>query len=372
MKTSIGILTIIFFFSLQGQGQSLIDALMTIKPSKITQYKTSEVEGNVFFVEMGFGSANILNEAEAREYLADKKPIRVELVYTDFSRSSSFNQPALNKERFKALFDLNKAAFSELDILWQVTAQTGLRSITKGKQFFHGFAIYFESEDSSLDKLISIKNNEEFVDSTVLNALVRNKDWKKMLVVADLTGSMTPYTAQVLIWLRLNQKRKLAQHFTFFNDGDDKADESKEIGKTGGIYHSDGTDFREILGLAKKTMEGGYGGDDPENDVEAILEGLKACPTCEDIVLIADNYSTMRDYSLIETIGKPVKVIICSNTQDWVSEEYLNLALKTKGSIHTLEEDITDLMKLNEGEILTIGKFKYIIKKGEFKLLGGS
>ena len=48
-------------------------------------------------------------------------------------------------------------------------------------------------------------DQELYNDSTVLNAFDRNKSWKNFIVVTDVTGSMSPYIAQVVIWLkRLN------------------------------------------------------------------------------------------------------------------------------------------------------------------------
>ena len=53
---------------------------------------------------------------------------------------------------------------------------------------------------------------------------------------------------------------------------------------------------------------------------------------------------------------------------DFVSG-HIDLAKATGGSIHTMEEDLTELSALNEGEILKILGKKYIIEKGKFKML---
>jgi hypothetical protein len=39
-----------------------------------------------------------------------------------------------------------------------------------------------------------------FQDTTVSAVLNRNKDWNKMLINCDLTGSMSPYSTQLLVW----------------------------------------------------------------------------------------------------------------------------------------------------------------------------
>lgn len=367
MKTLIIVLVFsIFSFPLL-QAQSKIDVLSQIPPTKVKKYDIDSLTYNQVLIKMDYASAAIENSDEMKLFFIGKVATKVTLVYTDFARSNTFNQPTLNKDRFKNLFELNNTAFSDTATQWQVMAQTGAKSFEKGKKMFHGFVVTFKSSSGTyLDDLMT---NNDLPDSTVLDVFERNKDWKNMLIVADLTGSMTPYTAQILVWLRLNMTKKRAQHFTFFNDGDSKRTFQKEIGSTGGIYHADASKFEEVLGLAKTTMENGYGGDFPENDIEAILEGLDSCANCGDIVIIADNSSRMRDYELIEKVGKPVKVIICG-FEGIVNVEYMDLARRTKGSVHTIEEDITNLMEIKEGEVVKIGEYQYIIKNGDFKVLG--
>jgi hypothetical protein len=51
-----------------------------------------------------------------------------------------------------------------------------------------------------------------------------------------------------------------------------------------------------------------------------------------------------------------------------INEDYLNIAYKTKGSVHTIEQDITDLMKQSTGKKFTINGVDYIIKNGSVKV----
>jgi hypothetical protein len=292
---------------------------------------------------MDYGASVILNPELIFEKLKDKQVTRVELIYTDFSRSKTFSQPKLNRDRLRGLYYLHREVFKDKNVIWTAVAQTGLNSAVEGNDMFHGFVITFtDIEKTYLEELLE---KEELPDSTVLTVFERNDKWNKMLVVADLTGSMSPYTAQVMLWLKLNDSQKRAEHFTFFNDGDKKGTSQKKIGETGGIYHSSSKDFNDILELAKTTMENGYGGDDPENDIEAILSGLEKCPTCEDIVIIADNSANMRDVELMVKVTKPVKVIVCGSLGT-LNTQYLDLARATGGSIHTIEKDIEGLVKL--------------------------
>lgn len=204
-------------------------------------------------------------------------------------------------------------------------------------------------------------------DSTVYKTFARNPQWEKMHVVCDFTGSMSPYTAQLLVWhkLNFNANKTRIEHFTFFNDGDKTPDRQKKIGRVGGIYQSKAGNFDEIKALAQQTMRGGCGGDAPENNVEALLKAIEACPECEDYVMIADNYATPRDLSLLEEVHKPVKIIVCG-AYGGINPAYLTMARKLGGSVHTMEDDIENLLEINEGEMLTLNNQTYKVLKGEF------
>jgi len=204
-------------------------------------------------------------------------------------------------------------------------------------------------------------------DTVVLSVFNRNVKWNDMEVVMDVTGSMSPYTTQVVAWIALNQNVKKVHSFTFFNDGDSKADNSKFIGSTGGIYFTNSNNSEEIVGSMRTSMSKGSGGDSPENNIEAILLAISKNPDCKEIILIADNLSNMRDISLLSKINKPVRVILCGSNYG-VNAEYMKLARATGGSIHTMEEDLYDLFQLNEGETITVGKLHFRVKGGEFIL----
>lgn len=202
-------------------------------------------------------------------------------------------------------------------------------------------------------------------DPTISNALTRNREkWKKMLIVEDVTGSMIPYVADLLIWNSLRSNMENTGHFVFFNDGDAKEDFEKEIGCTGGIYHVRPKSLTELEKMMVKAIAGGTGGDTRENDMEAVLAGIEACPDCTDIILIADNNATPRDLSLLEKVGKPIHVILCG-IQYAPNPAHLGIAWKTKGSVHTLQQDITELAKMQEGDSIKVMGQLYRIINGK-------
>jgi hypothetical protein len=198
-------------------------------------------------------------------------------------------------------------------------------------------------------------------DSTLFNVFKRNKDWKNIMMVVDMTGSMFPYIGQLLVWYKMTYEDGRVKYFVLFNDGDNLADEKKVVGRTGGIHSFDAKDYRKLKKDIEDVRKKGEGGDDPENDLEAILYSIINNRDYSDIVLLADD-SPIRDMALLKRIRKPVHVIMCG-TRKGINDQYLKLALQTKGTIHTSSHDI-DLKKLKEGE-------EFVIDKDIFRLSGG-
>ena len=209
----------------------------------------------------------------------------------------------------------------------------------------------------------------DLTDSTVSSVFKRHR-WNKSFIIADVTGSMYPYTSQLLKWLKLNLTDKEKKYFLFFNDGDNKEDKDKIIGKTGGIYSVFTNSYDEVEKTVEKAMMNGGGGDAPENNIEALLESEKVCSNCDSIVMIVDNWAPIKDISLLEKFHKPVKVVICG-VLGRINKDYLKLVRETKGSLHLIEEDIYNLSEMKEGETIKIHGEVYKLIKGEFVEVSG-
>lgn len=229
-----------------------------------------------------------------------------------------------------------------------------------------------------------LEKNPKFFEEhqkPVLAALsrVRKKD-KRQIVVTDITGSMWPYMEEVLLWHALNFMDGTANRYAFFNDGDAKSTNLKTIGSTGGLYFCEGKikDFNTILKTMRKGMNAGGGGDAPENDMEALIAASRNWEEGVELILIADNYSAVRDLSLLTELKIPVRVVLCGiegslAEASWsselpvsINEEYLFIAHQTGGSVHTLEEDIMDLSDLKDGGLLHINGQTYEFNGGNF------
>lgn len=199
-------------------------------------------------------------------------------------------------------------------------------------------------------------------DSSVLKTLKRNQ-FNKMLVIADVTSSMSPYVAQVFAWINNEAEKNNIEYVVCFNDGDGRDNNYKKIGKTGGVYGEPYKDAIQLSKLIISTMEKCKNNDIEENDCEAILKGIDLCSNCEDVVLLADSWAPVRDISLVDNIKKPIKVIACGN-RIGIRPEYIEIALKTNGSLHFTNEDITDFTLLRNGKQMMIHGKLYAFKNG--------
>jgi hypothetical protein len=202
-------------------------------------------------------------------------------------------------------------------------------------------------------------------DTIVSSVLNRNK-WDDKLIICDVTGSMDPYVAQVALWYRLRSLRDGYLQFVFFNDGDNMPDERKRIGETGGIHYTSSASVDSLDRFMSHVQALGSGGDCAENNMEAMIRGIKLAKPFKELVMIADNNAPVKDIALLSSFHVPVHVVVCGASGAAVHPDYMKIAWKTKGTIHTLEEDITTLARLSEGQQISVAGVVYKIMGGEF------
>ena len=222
-----------------------------------------------------------------------------------------------------------------------------------------------EVKVDSVDATESYAKQMEEQDSLVFKAISRN-NWTNMLMICDVTGSMTPYTGQLLLWLKLNIDKGKISHFVFFNDGDNLLTGSSGGGMTGGIYPVTSNHFDDVTAVMFTCMQNGDGGDTPENNIETAITAIKLFPECDTIVMIADNFATPHDLEMLSKVHKPMKIILCG-TYAGINVKYMNMIRKNHGSLHTIEQDIFNLSQMREGESIEINGIDYILEEGGFK-----
>lgn len=455
------------------------ELLSKAKEFELAQYDISRESKYIIYLPMNYSKFLFTEDDKALFHtLRDTMIERIDLVYTVFRRSKTFNQIKLNKERYEMFQKFFPQAFNNNLIDWNLMAQNGTMDYKEAQTYFHGFVIYLKPHrvttkdgitiGTAMDPRVDepetriLETNEEVAkiktllskstatkivqdtsytkkrkrfwtglylsktragrkkgkrfkkagpkrpkeyrtkeikemviterevpdpeaalepekviaemteDSVVYSVLNRTLGrWEDHVVVQDVTGSMHPYLTQTLLFLRSHIKKNTTEKFVFFNDGDNKPD--GPLGYSGGCYYMSADNVKEIEEMAFEAMRNGKGGKAPENDIEAILYGIKKFPSCKGVVLIADNFSRIRDFRLIPRLmklGKPVRVVICGIAKgDVVNLDYIYLARYTGGSIHTLNEDITDLADKKDGSPFKVGSQYFQIEKNAIKLI---
>ncbi len=328
-------------------------------------------------LEFAYAEAAIQKPANWLELQGENLPYEIDLVFTkypsDFSRwRTDYDQ--LLTDRLNALIELDSTLLDK-NIRWNMILQTRCKTEGEAKRFFHGFVIKYRPKSYQIiDDVKSPQDLQALMtgaaisrDSTVIKVIARHPEWKDMLVVVDWTGSMYQYGAQLVLWHKQNllYNQNQTRHMVFFNDGNMKKQQQKVIGKTGGIYCAAANELDKIVLTMEKVMLKGDGGDTKENDLEALLKAMQMLEGYQDVVLIADNKSDVRDIALLSMLDKPVHVILCGIEEDnYINTDYVKIAYQSGGSLHTISEDLEELRELKPGERMAIGNMKYEIKNG--------
>ncbi|HBS85236.1 MAG: hypothetical protein A2W91_04725 [Bacteroidetes bacterium GWF2_38_335] len=338
-------------------------------------------------LENGYADYRIKNPADWT-LIENAVPYQVDVVFTKYPWNKSdwlTNYYDLLSKRLDELFSIDPK-LNNPAIKWNLVLQTNCKSEDETRTYFHGIIIkyYIEgekkpevTESEKIQPELTFTEAEKYAfkvsafmdylggvtDPGVYNVLSRISGKDNSIVVMDWTASMYTYSAQAIMWHLKNLQRSGIKDFAFFNDGDRKQDLNKIPGETGGIYHVSASQMDSVLILMDKVMQMGSGGDWPENDVEAILSAISMHPEAKQVFLIADNNSAMRDYELISKINKPVHVILCGVDQ-LINVEYINLAYKTGGSLHTEDEDFYNIGESpDQDNCFLFGQHKYRINE---------
>ena len=317
-------------------------------------------------LKMDYGQHFIRNKTDWIAFEGrDKRPRVVDVVMTlhpSNEQDWTIDYADLIHGRIQALYELDSAFMLDQTIQWNLILQDQDRSYARAKNRLHGVVIRYDSLSSDKQKekysdlleRCNLRINKQKEGKKLIKVVERNKDkWKKMLIITDCTGSMLPYGTEVLLWHMLKTNKQNINQFSFFNDGDI---EDKTIGSGKGVHVIDVKDYRKIPGIINHIMNiGVHNSDFAENDIEAILTSMEKSYDYKEVILIADNKSPIRDLELIKDINRPVRIVLCG-VKKTIHPHYKRLAYETKGSIHTVENDIYEFMKNKEGKIIGVLK----------------
>jgi len=198
--------------------------------------------------------------------------------------------------------------------------------------------------------------------------LYRNKEqWKQKRIVANIDCSMYQYIDELLVWNYFEQSGKSNNSYWLFNGFQNNAKKSETDQHRRGIYEVTKNDVDGFFDTIDKIVNFTCSSNRLENVVEALIIGATDKRPEDELLFIADNYSDVSDLHKLSGLNTPVRVLLTASSYG-INEQYLEIAYRTGGSIHTKNEDISkeQLKGLKDGEKLRIGKFGYQFLKGRF------
>lgn len=223
---------------------------------------------------------------------------------------------------------------------------------------------------SMSDKISKVRALGRTFELTTYQALDRNIDkWKNIVIVCDITSSMFVYTTQLFDWMSENKENTTIKGIVFFTDCDSLGNQKKGRmpAKMFSVRDKNEDMLWNTMFSAINNSENNK--DKPENNLEAALYAINNFKDIDEVVMIADNSSPVKDIDLLSKVKKPIHLILCGETYNRklaFQEDYLKIAKKTKGSIHTLEDDIQDVTKIKNKTIIRVGNIYFRYEKGKF------
>lgn len=366
------LLSLTFLFVSISYSQVRMHMRVRIKDTlEVKKFKPSDSLFKFQYLHMRPGDHHFTNQ-RAVELLKCETIVGVDLVYSDYPEGEDFTE--LNRRRILEMYTYFPDAFNRDIVQWRVVKQTGVKETGGISNYFHGFVVYyremptFYAENKLIEDIVEGRVKPE--DSTLLKVFERNKTrWKDMLVVCDVTGSMSPYTAQLLVWIKANQKMRNMKDIIFFNDDDEASTAQLKRDDTTGIWSVSSGNYKKVMDVAVEAMQKGQ---HMENNLEAICAAVKKFPDGKGkVLMIADNWEDPCDMQLVSYLKQqkiPVRIIICG-VNARLNPIYLDLARSTGGTVHTMEEDLLDLGKMKEGKIFKVGDIRMMLSRGKFRQL---
>jgi hypothetical protein len=369
-KLAFYVFAVVFSFTLAARGQSISTSF-----SNILKIDSAEFKKANWVVSLQFGKMDFeIEDEKMANQLAGADSVFVKMYYSKFPQTIDYqanNQKMLNDGRVKNLFK-NLPCLESKHLVFEAVRQDACKNEAEARLLFHGFLIaytlpkqanlqpepksdeerkkefYKQYQHFNIKELDSefakeIKRLNVGRDSTTYEVFERNfADLDSIVIVADWTSSMQPYTLQLLVWqVKKAMKANYILGYVFFNDGDTTPDKQKKIGQTGGIYVSKSPNFADALQKMDECKKNGNGGGDfDENNIEVLLRAIEEFPNAKHFMMIADNFGKIKDISLLPKVSKPIHTVLAKASKYYATVDYIQLAIQTKGSLHFKEFDL--------------------------------
>jgi hypothetical protein len=180
-----------------------VEMLLPVKQEHTARYEVQAKRQKPLLVRMPFNSDSILNPEVFKE-IAKIQAERIDLVYTSYRESKTFDQPVLNKGRLTSLEKYAPYLFDNELTDWHFITQTGASTADSAASYFHGFVIYpkkvFTPRDIEAERYTiynTIDSVEAFLKKNDSTCLIQVTEMKKKWVA---TGYFRPHSKYLPIY----------------------------------------------------------------------------------------------------------------------------------------------------------------------------
>lgn len=333
----------------------------------------------------------VVSETPIVELYMSSKPLSLELTPSEEIPIDNKSKPSIPTETTQPIEENkvstinNSPVFPELynetqEFSEQAEAELKLNKITNKRLVFQNelandlaekeIRFISASAVSMSDKISRVRELGKTYELTSYDALDRNIDkWKNVVIVCDITSTMFPYTTQVFDWMNENTENTSIKGIVFFTDCDSLGRQTRGRlpGKMFTVRSKDELVLWDTMFAAINNTENNK--DKPENNIEALLYAQKHFPEADEFVMIADNSTQVKDMKQLSKVKKKVHIILCGETYEKnvaFQSDYVQIAKKTKGTIHTLEDDLENISKLKDMSVVRVGNIYFRFHKGKF------
>ncbi len=316
---------------------------------------------NTILLETDYVSSTIKNP-KSWPNSTDYKVSQINLVFSKYPadiETWKTNYYVLMANRYKELFKID-SRFNNSTIKYYVVLQTNCQSENEARKLFHGFEImYTKSTKPNLiqrdSKLAAYMNKTGGIKNTELYDVLSGLSVDSTLLVMDCTGSMTSFKNQLLMYIDQFKGEK-GVCVSLFNDDRSKGN---TIGYSGGvkakIFYSS-TQLMNQYDSLDLTLPNNP--DIPENDVEAIVTGIKTFPFVKRVILFRDQESCVRDIDMIKCVQIPVYVF-ADEISKYPNSHTFQIAAITGGAAYIGNGIWLKASDIKSGGIFQVGYYQY-------------
>ncbi|MFT5822373.1 MAG: hypothetical protein ACI8ZM_003629 [Crocinitomix sp.] len=298
--------------------------------------------------------------------------VNEEIAFTGRKRNKSFK--AYTNAKGRARFYLPKGDLYDVNFKYQNnysieevvyskgTSTTRVEITYMGTQEFlrrkkaEEIRMEFERQQAVLAKATG---NVIYNQDLVLEKVMDRNDWKNKLLITDVSYEMLSYAMKLAIWYEANRQADQTTQFVLYNNG-----QRQQNSASGAAFHMVSPEYQTLVDTINYVYDN-VGLETAAHSIEGLISGDGIEKTYDDVILFVDKDASLMDYEYFKQLNAPVHVVLCVDNRR-ANPQHLTIAWKTKGSVHSLSGDYTDIGKLIEGDTFEMEGCKYKIMGGEF------